>query len=48
MVTAFETSVELLALSQERNEMTGNDKGGKIKVLLDGCGQFMTAEEKMK
>ena len=48
MLVAFESSVELLALSEERKEMSGKDKGGKIKALLDECGPFMTPEEKMK
>ena len=48
MVVAFESSVELLALSEERKEMSGKDKGGKIKALLDECGPFMKPQEKMK
>jgi hypothetical protein len=31
-----------------RKEMTGKDRGGGVKALVDECGQFMTAEEKMK
>ena len=48
MVTAFETSVDLLARSEERKERTGKDKGEKIKALLNECGAYMTSEEKMR
>jgi hypothetical protein len=45
MVTAFETSVYLLARSGEKKERPGKDKGEKIKALLNECGEFMTSEE---
>ncbi len=48
MVTAFETSVDLLARSEERKERTGKDKGEKIKALLNECGEFMSSEEEMR
>jgi len=48
MVAAFETSVDLLARSEERKERTGKDKGEKIKALLNECGAYMTSEEKMR
>ena len=48
MVTAFETSVDLLARSEERKERTGKDKGEKIKALLNECGAYMTSEGKMR
>jgi hypothetical protein len=47
MLTAFETSVDLLARSEERKERAGKDNGEKIKALLNECGEFMTLEEKM-
>ena len=48
MVTAFETSVDLLPRSEERKERTGKDKGEKLKALLNACGAYMTSEEKMR
>ena len=48
MVTAFETSVDLLARSEGREERTGKDKGEKIKALLNECGEFMSSEEEMR
>ena len=52
MVTAFETSVELLARSAEKKarseEKEKNAEREMIKAMLNECGERMTPEEKKR